>query len=515
MQVAGPALGSVDDIVEDRSILPLYLRFSSDAAAATATQAVAFNSAGNLKFQLGMLTSRFRANHPLKACPACMEMDRRDHATAYWHREHQLPGVWVCRRHQQRLRASNLKATGVSRFQWLLPATSQFAAADEDSPISPSALELANMVMDMVASRHASFDGPRLCLTYRTALGRHGFLKGLGARRLDHKRSGPCYAAFVAPLAAFDQLDGLPTSEHAAAAELARLIGPIRSGTHPLRHLALMSWLFSDFGDFLENYKASTRNEPRAAPPDALSSVPARTSQDPRRSEFIALVSSGRSISGAAREVGIDTTTGMVWAAAQGISPPRRAKRIKDEIRGTLIRLLREGAEKAEVALAGAISIQSVTTLLRTEVGLHEAWKQAKFSAARLRNRDQWSRAINSNLLSGVKAARLLEPAVYAWLHRNDRDWLTEQTASMAKAVRTVAPRVDWDARDQDLAACVRQTALRLFEAAPERRPRLCHLYQELPELKAKVLSLDRLPLTRAAIFDVLDRTSAPRSTFF
>src|SRR3546814_14840989 len=53
-------------------------------------------SVAHLKFRLGLLTSRFRANHPLKACPACMTKDLDDHQTTYWRLDHQFPGVWHC-----------------------------------------------------------------------------------------------------------------------------------------------------------------------------------------------------------------------------------------------------------------------------------------------------------------------------------------------------------------------------------------------------------------------------------
>ena len=100
LEAAGLALGSVDDVVEARTVLPFYLRFAGPTLAERVIHAATQTSAGALKFQLGLLTSRFRANHPMKACRACMEEDRRDHATAYWHRAHQLPGVWVCLRHR-------------------------------------------------------------------------------------------------------------------------------------------------------------------------------------------------------------------------------------------------------------------------------------------------------------------------------------------------------------------------------------------------------------------------------
>jgi hypothetical protein len=42
-----------------------------------------------------LLTSRFRAHHPLKACEYCFVEDVRDHGWAYWHPQVQVtPRVW-------------------------------------------------------------------------------------------------------------------------------------------------------------------------------------------------------------------------------------------------------------------------------------------------------------------------------------------------------------------------------------------------------------------------------------
>jgi len=506
MTVAGSNLGSIDQIVETRTLLPLYLRFTSSVIAERVRHAAAHNSAGRLKFQLGLLTSRFRANHLLKACPTCMTLDRRDHLTSYWHREHQLPGVWLCRLHGCRLMASNLKATGVSRFQWILPSPPQFAMLGDGLP-HQSSFALAGMVAGLVSRRMAPLSPQRLRETYRAGLRDQRLLSPCG-RRLKRQKAGERYAAFVAPLALLEQLDGLPSTEDAAAAEIGRLIGPVRSGIHPLRHLSLATWLFENVGAFLAQYEAvkgdSEDVEAEQAPVEVALVA---TGQDDRKSRLVELLSAGTSVSRAAREIGIDTTTGMVWAAAQGIPTQRRPKLLTSDIRSALICLLRRGVDKACAAEAGRVSVQTITTLLRTEVGLRTAWKQAQFANAQRRNRRRWQRFIRSNPHSGVKSARVAEPAVFAWLYRNDRDWLAAQTDAMARAVRNPPVRVDWDSRDLHLSDAVRHVALLLAGAEPGRRIRLFQIYQHLPELRAKLFKLDQIPLTRVALFDVLGKS--------
>jgi hypothetical protein len=497
---AAGKLGSAAEIVESRTVLPFYLRFAGSALVAAVLRASADASSGALKFQLGLLTSRFRANHPLKACSACMEEDEQLHGTAYWRRLHQLPGVWVCLRHRQWLLASDLKATGVLRFHWILPAQARLSARDEPEPAGP-AFALAEMVAGVVARKGLSLDPRVLALAHRRCLHVQGLTAG-SAHRLKHVEAGQRYAHFLQDLPKTEQLGGVPASSAQASREVARLIAKVRGGTHPLRHLLLSTWLYGSFEELLIRYTvASEPVEPERGADMFASSDQAPSEQHRRKLMLAQHIQAGMSVTRASREVGVDTQTGMAWAASLGIASPRRPKVLTSEVRATLTRLLARGVSKAQVAKAGMVSTQTITQLLRTEVGLHEAWKQAQFERSRQQHRRRWLRFVTANPLSGVKAARLAQPAVYAWLYRNDRDWLREQTMAMAKAARSPTARVDWDQRDRWLSDEVRRVALELHEALPSCRIRLFQLYQKLPELKAKLFKLDRLPLTRLALY--------------
>ena len=499
LAVSGNALGSVSHIVEHHTVLPLYLRFASTNQVEATLSAAAQSSSGRLKFQLGLLTSRFRANHPLKACPYCMDEDMQAHSTPYWHREHQLPGVWVCLRHGCSLETSNLKATGVSRFHWVLPSRPQFTDGVAPTAVADSTVRLARMVVDLVGRSNVRLTTQTMRAAFRSALAEKGLLTG-PKQRLRHAAAGEAYAAFVAPLLDLGQMDGLPSSADKACAEIARQIAPERSGIHPLRRLTLAAWLFDGLDQLLACVDPATAPKALEVAEDTTE---APIAVDPRRAHFFSLLDTGLSTSAASREAGIDTKTGMVWAASAGLATPRRPKILKGDHRTLLIKLLRLGVSKADAATYSKVSVQTVTTLLRTEVDLHAAWRQAGFESARLHHRGIWQRVITNNPFSGVKAARMAEPATYAWLYRNDSDWLCERIGDMANAVRHPQPRLDWDTRDRQLADLIRETALHLIEVECVRRIKLHQLYQRIPELKAKLNRLDRLPLTRAAIFDV------------
>lgn len=143
-------LGDVDSIARERTLLNFYAAFAPPDETANAVACMSGASVAHLKLRLGILTSRFRANHPLKACPQCLEQDLRETGWAYWHLKHQFPGVWMCTAHQQPLLQSALKANGVERFQWLLPRLADLHSASTQSPEAASCsvlLSLAELIV--------------------------------------------------------------------------------------------------------------------------------------------------------------------------------------------------------------------------------------------------------------------------------------------------------------------------------------------------------------------------------
>lgn len=499
VEVTRGQLGNVESIVRSHTVLPFYLPFAASAFESGVLATMAGTSIGSLKYQLGLLTSRFRANHPLKACPVCMSADRSRWGASYWHVQHQLPGVWVCPVHGELLVQSNLKASGVGRFQWLLPASSHMTLS-ASVPDDIGALSSLGKLAIWLWSRPSAtrFDPVRVLGAYRRALRDKGLLHGNGHGRLTHKDIGEQYAAFVRPLRQIDELRALPDSPQSAAREVGRLTYAPRSGMHPLRHLALIGWLFSEMDVFVAGMSRPV--EPLQSSEGEIDVDRGDSSKAQQRKALLELVAGGSSASTASRQLGIDPHTGMAWLTNEGVVTNKRPSLLKGDVRNRMISALKRGAGKRDVAAIGAVSIESVTRLLRTEVGLRESWMAAKNLMAQRHARDTWIKLITANPNSGVNAVRMLRPEIYAWLYRNDRDWLAAQSRGLSVQRDHGSFRVDWDARDRGLATKVAEMAMNLASEAPGRRLKLWQIYQCLPELKAKLGHLDQLPLTQLAI---------------
>lgn len=498
----GPALGNAEAIAGSRSILPFYLPLRTQAEINRAVAALTGAPIGVLKYQLGILTSRFRANHPLKACPACMDHDAAEFGNAYWHREHQFPGVWVCPIHQTALLEATVKSTGVERFGWSLPCSEKLkpaTAATMSNETVTLAFQLAQLVKAWSAlPPNVQLDASVLSKTYQQALpGNHSSRQERKACRLQWAAD---FCSQIAPLRVLPELSGFPATPQSASLQIDRWIFNPRGNTHPLRHLSLILWLFPNWESFWRSYlKIASLPDVEKAPP-----APKAAQPDSRRSAVINQLQAGKTVTAAAHAMAIDVNTAMAWAAKAGITVNRRPKKLKSEALPNLVEDLRLGLAKASAAQKHSVSIQTVTRILRSEVGLQAIWHAARLERDRAHARQIWTSLVQNLPGIGTAALRAHNPAAYAWLYRNDRDWLRSESPQtrLRPAARHVG-RVDWDSRDAALSAEVRLVSAEIATLANCDRVALWQIYQAIPVLKAKLGALEQLPLTRLAIQEV------------
>lgn len=503
-------LGDSEKIARERTLLKYYGRFLSSEDEQNAVAALCGDSVAHLKYKLGLLTSRFRANHPLKSCELCMLDDFREHGWSYWHLEHQFPGVWWCQRHDLLLRESLLKSTGVERFLWHLPDIEVLRVWPQEIVESVSLSKhrftsMARTTAELVANTvPGELTSDRLYKTYQHQLTLRGWLTSGGNLRLAEVAAS--FLEYASLLRALPEFKALPATKEEAVAQVGRLLRPMRGGTHPIRHILLIDWLFGGAHSFLDVVRVPDAQ----APSRGMVETSAEEVDDPRKARLRELlVEQGKSARAAASEVGIDTATAMVWAAKLGIQVTRRPKILKDGQRAKLIAMLRTGADKKMVAESMGVSIQTVTQVLRSEVGLHVTWHQARQDQVRQKMREEWQGLLATHKSLGTKLIREMRPDAYSWLYRNDRGWLDRnQPPRNRSPALQGTPRAPWRQRDLDLSSRIEAAALAIYETDKTSRICLGRIVQRVPELQAKLSALDRLPLTSALLKRIVGRRS-------
>ena len=501
--------GQSEDLALNRTLLSYYRPYASQTAISECLQMMQSRSVRHLKFRLGLLTSRFRANHPLKACPVCIANDDSDHGWPYWHLKHQYPGVWSCERHGEPLCESTVKSTGVDRFAWVLPNMNGLSLKwlrDETDVFALTKLSSITLAFARENRRTGWLDGAFVVPVLREALRQRGWMTTGGSVRIAD--AAVSYLAWCRRLRGPEELSALPNNTVEAASQIGRIYRVWRTGTHPLRILVAIIWLFEVADTFLAAYDRLHQSEAQSLTTHIQGNANSCITQSAKENssqQLVALLRSGYSATAAAKHLGVNVGTAMAWAAQAGIAVPRRPKSLKPEIQSALKRDLGLGVEKTIAALTHGVSVQAVTRYLRTEPGLHGLWQDAVF-----RNRQEVARASWVAILAtqghfGVLWLRQVEGAAYTWLYRHDRVWLQSHLPQKVQRTSTI-PRVEWDERDLILSAAVDQAIGRLQALQPDKALRLWQIYQAVPQLKPKLSALSRLPLTQRAIARGLGR---------
>lgn len=255
------ALGDSRAIIREHTLLSFYLPFLEPSAAEQAFKAMRGATIASLKMALGLPATRLRANHPLKACPSCMSSDRRTFSVAYWHLAHQFPGVWVCRAHGDALLRATVKSTGVGRFQWHLPNEEALEACvggqvGHDGRLASVLQSFASAAYE-VAHRPegAQFDRANFASICIAELQRRGLVNPSG--RWHPERIGHDLSGFLGQFAAVPELASLALEPGAAVNMLRRLLSAKHAARHPLKYIAVGTWLFGNWMHFLDRHHAS------------------------------------------------------------------------------------------------------------------------------------------------------------------------------------------------------------------------------------------------------------------
>ncbi|EJE54421.1 hypothetical protein PMI14_00682 [Acidovorax sp. CF316] len=496
----GAVYGDARDVAINLTLLKFYRPFLPPEDVSYAVDCLSHGHILSLRIRLGIATSRFLANHPLKACFGCMQEDLSSTGWAYWHIKHQYPGVWACTKHAMLLQQS--RSTSVGRFQWALPRADELresfaGAVHSATPQLEFLASFATLVETAVSEGARSGLGvDRFNEHYRAEFMNRGWLSVGGHMRL--KEISTSFLNHVQLFQAREEFAGFPVTLQQASTQLGRFFSSPRAKTHPFRHLVMIHWLFGTWDRFVQ----STSVEKRAALTGDMTQSRKGEVDCARRKEFEVLVR-GKSFSprAAGLSVGIDPQTAQVWAAKSGIAVQRRPKKLHSDLRKLAIRRLRRGAEKSAVATEVGVSIETISRVLWTEVGLQRAWTEARHERARAQARKVWAKLLNTSSAMGMKWMRTIEPAAYAWLYRNDRSWLIENKPSPNPSHRPPQPAaIDWQARDEQLSVAVERACLQLLQERGERLRHVNQLYPLIPQLHAKRGHLDKLPLTRLAI---------------
>jgi hypothetical protein len=197
-----------------------------------------------------------------------------------------------------------------------------------------------------------------------------------------------------------------------------------------MRHLLLLDCLR---GALPEHLEAGTPDRPKA-----VARNEGRHRVDRARLSGL-LGQKGTSLRQAAAELGLSVTTLGIEASRLGLPVSRRPKTITAEVKCRVCAALRSGLAPKEVAETHGLSQVSIYRILRMDEALTREYAGQRLKLLRDAHRERFT-------------SQTSDGADYAWLYRNDREWLAEQQAIASKGETQRGPSIDWAERDELLA---------------------------------------------------------------
>lgn len=444
--------GDATAILTKHTIFPFFASFQSAVAVAGAVATLRGGIVGGLKYRLGLIASGFGADHPLKACPMCIEQDRQSHGFAYWHLTHQYPGVLVCLIHRVVLTVSTQNRRWRDRFAWTLPTEENLEAPSREvgSAVRLDELMLlANASMELASiGCYRFFDPSVVNQVYRNQL------QGLSAAQsfLDHVEAFRCFHPF----------HGLPGTMPEARCFIDRMTRSPRYRFHPLSHLMMITWLFDDLTSFVDSHDAISKEDARSLRNDRF--------EDPKCDQPL---------------------------VRRGGSGTLRPKKLRPAIREQLLDGLRAGKSKQLICARFGVTVSTVNKIMRAEPDVHADWRARQDACSLSAYRGGWLSLRHRFPSESVSVLRAFSPATYAWLYRNDRDWLQLEVQQMPKAIRLGRGKVDWSRRDDLLCSEIAQKVSSHCEYRPSSALTRSQLLAIIPRLSNCLEKRDRYPKAR------------------
>lgn len=421
----GGALGSRTQILFDRTPFRAFVRFVEPARLAAVSDLIGTGQAYQVARKLGL--TRLGVPAPLKACPECMAESLRSEYSTSWQIDHQLPGVYVCKQHAATLQIANPDGHHRARREFVLPhhlnsyewhphvavslkVETRLERLSEWSRALIVSAESPAVPFDMATLR----DACHLRASELNLVGIDGSLNFKTIRQELYKE----YADLV-NIPGLEFLDDVQKESGGFAGLLLR---QYHNTHHPLMHCALLSFLFESPTKLFLAYNQIAKLDP----PKRRESLRRKRAELCRN--LVDLVTrQQKSVSQAARSLGIDPARAIVLLAETNVPYETRPRIVGTEIERKLIEHLETGEEPTLISSTLNIRRAYIADYLASRPDLRNRHLEKRAATRRDAYREKFLRTLALNPSLPIRRIRRETDSGFEWLYRNDRDWLAEQ----------------------------------------------------------------------------------------
>ncbi|MDJ0531678.1 MAG: TnsD family transposase [Xenococcaceae cyanobacterium MO_207.B15] len=507
---------TVDSLIQHHTLYRFYSPFLPSKRARQIAISMRGIYGGDIHTRAGIMASAINTPNYFRFCPDCLQEDLNKYGETYWHRLHQVPGVLFCPIHKILLQNSEIPFQGFNKHEYhgasLDNCRVDAVKNDHNEVISEKLITLSQDSFYLLQNTFPSRSLEWFTKRYQTLLIERGYANSTG--RVRQKRLIDDFVFFYGQ-DFLQTIDSMVTYEDTSN-WLSQIVRKHRKVFHPIRHLLMIRFLINSLDTFFQNnrqYRPFGRS-----PWLCLNAAAAHYLQPVITDLKVSHCLENK------KPLGTFTCScGMIYSRSG------EDKTEEDKLRIGRVRTygqvwedkLRELVEVKKLGLRTTArelkvdpnTIKRYVALLDLTPSWTKNKPQVKFKKLvdidldeiKQQKRDVWLNLQTKNPKLSKTEIRKLIPDVYAWLYRNDKQWLNNNSPKLKQPSSSVN-KVDWNARDRGILIQVKSTVKQLLK---EDKPVRITIGRVGSSLGLKALfdkHLDKLPQTKT-YFELVTET--------
>lgn len=485
-----------------------YIAFSSKRIRESVFNSMLYGNANNALHMLtGNMASSVKDILYFRYCPICVDENIELYGEPYLHTSHQTPSSFVCPVHKEILCSTSIPFRGFNKHEFkafsVSDCTGKRVVNTFDDEIVDK-LFLISVESKQLIEEELYFEPEILLNQYKFLLRKKGLVTHNG--NVKQKDLSDLFHEFYGEKLL--KLLQSPVSSNNESCWLKTITRKHRKTFHPIRHILLITFLgetlrsINSFNQIIDDSILQFGKGPFPC----LNKAASHYKENLIAKVHITKCSETRLPIGT-----FSCECGFVYSR-KGPDPLGlntyeigRVKHYGDVWKNKLNQLIstksysyREigkmlNADPKTVIKYSKLQIETVKT---EKVAIEH---EQNYKTAWLKLRDDYPRLSKTEL-------RKMNPSVYMWLYRNDRNWLNANSPNRIGRSSPIQ-RIDWNKRDKEIANEIIPTTINLLTQHKPRRITISYIGKQLGKLSILEKHIDKLPLTKFILKEVTEST--------
>ncbi|MDR7002822.1 TnsD family transposase [Neobacillus niacini] len=484
-------------LINRHTLLPYYAPFIPKERYLELMEIMSESNGKSLFMKLGKTASTVKSPDFLRYCLQCVEEEKVANEESYWHRVHQVEGVMICPKHSSILKESNVMYSERKNKHEFISIKKSVHENDSD-----------------VCREHHSFFEHLKFISDQTFYLLNNNIYPFGLENLKNfyiirlKQEGLVSVSgrikWVDLIPKFNEFYGVTLlkklncyiSKDEEDTWLHKMLRKPRGSAHPLRHILLLSFLGETVSSLKDKISNTTFEPFGSGPWPCLNKAADHYKRSVITKCFIT------------RDYKTSNPVGT-FSCECGFEYSRRGPDLYENDRYKIGRIKSFGSvweQKLQELSKQELSLRSKAIIL----GVDPMTVKRKLSANEQSNEDikqdtctqgyrrEWTDLIENNKKT-ITEIRSINPKLYMWLYRNDKEWLLKHYPLVTKSKKTFNLRIDWEKRDEIISMQVETVIKEIIEADELKRVTKNEIGRRIKDLSLASLykNIDKLPRTK------------------